>query len=113
MNTDSHTHKQDSLAVTIGQQIRRYRKELGLTQTLLAERIGSSQRAIVRLEKGQHDPNLATLRKIAGALDMDLHVSFDTDSSNPGLTIEPNQVKRQLHQIKGELKAQIAQLLTS
>ena len=113
MDTDNHATNHDRLAVTIGQQIRRYRKELGLTQTLLAERIGSSQRAIVRLEKGQHDPNLATLRKIAGALDMDLHVSFDMESPTPRPSEGYHHIKRQLHQVQEELKARIAQLLTS
>lgn len=46
------------------------RTAAGLTQADLADRIGTTQSAIARLEsgKGQHSPSLSTLRKYAKAL---------------------------------------------
>lgn len=48
------------------------RIENGLTQAELARRCGVSQPAIARLERGEHEPRLTTLRRIAHALDADL-----------------------------------------
>jgi DNA-binding XRE family transcriptional regulator len=48
------------------------RIEHGLSQAELARRCGVSQPAIARLERGEHEPRLATLRRIAHALDADL-----------------------------------------
>lgn len=52
------------------------RAAAGLTQTDIAERIGTTQSAVARLESGggRHSPSLATLRKYAGALGYRLEV---------------------------------------
>jgi len=55
----------------------RLRMDHGLTQEALAERVGTTKSAISRLESGQHDPNLATLRKIAAAFGGNLVINFD------------------------------------
>lgn len=46
------------------------RAAAGMTQAEIAERIGTTQSAIARLESGngKHSPSLATLRKYANAL---------------------------------------------
>ena len=46
------------------------RAAAGITQAEVAERIGTTQSAIARLESGngKHSPSLATLRKYANAL---------------------------------------------
>ena len=51
-------------------QFLRARAAAGLTQAQVAERIGTSQSAIARLESGagRHQPSLGTLRKCAQAL---------------------------------------------
>lgn len=41
---------------TIGERIRRLRKEQGLTQGQLAEKSNVSMRSIISYEKGQHFP---------------------------------------------------------
>lgn len=48
------------------------RKELGLTQKDLAERIDSSQAQVWRIESGQFNPTLKTLSKLEEALDVKL-----------------------------------------
>lgn len=47
-----------------------------LTQAQLAERVGTTQSVIARLEGGRHGPNVALLRRIAKALDQEFELSF-------------------------------------
>jgi ribosome-binding protein aMBF1 (putative translation factor) len=54
--------------------LRELRQCAGLSQRELAERIGSTQSAIARMEKGEAEPKLCTLEKLAEALNRDLHV---------------------------------------
>lgn len=49
--------------------LRERRKEFDLTQSELAERAGVSQPLIARIEGGDVDPRLSTLRRIVEALD--------------------------------------------
>ena len=51
------------------QDLRTRRQELDLTQSELADRAGVSQPLIARIEGGDVDPRLSTLRRIVGALD--------------------------------------------
>jgi predicted transcriptional regulator len=44
------------------------RHELGLSQTQVAARMGTSQSAVARLEAGQGDVRLSTLERYAAAL---------------------------------------------
>jgi transcriptional regulator with XRE-family HTH domain len=45
------------------------RQQLGLSQTEVAARMGTSQSAVARLERGDADVRLSTLRRYAAALD--------------------------------------------
>jgi transcriptional regulator with XRE-family HTH domain len=60
----------------IARQLVAFRVEHGLSQAELAKRCGVSQPAIARLERGEHEPRLATLRRVAHALDADLILDF-------------------------------------
>lgn len=51
--------------VTAGQRLRRWRKARGLTQRELADRVGSDQSIICRLEKGETSPDLAVAIRLA------------------------------------------------
>ena len=55
----------------------RARREAGLTQAELAERMGTQAPAVARLEKslatGKHSPSLATLRRYVQACGKQLH----------------------------------------
>lgn len=64
-------------ANTFGGLLRQLRKRAGLSQHQIAERVGTTQSAIARLESGAAEPRLATLEKLAEALGEDLliHVS--------------------------------------
>lgn len=56
--------------MTVGENIKRIRKEHGLTQEELGKKIDVSGVAIMRYEKGQREPKLETIEKIANALEV-------------------------------------------
>jgi transcriptional regulator with XRE-family HTH domain len=57
-------------------QIARLRIEHGLTQAQLAALVGTKQPSIARLERGQSQPSVEFLSRIATALGMRLEVRF-------------------------------------
>lgn len=58
----------DPACEAIGIEIRRVRKEEGLSQERLAQKANISQQLISRIEKGKENISLITLKKISGAL---------------------------------------------
>lgn len=56
--------------MTIGNNIRKYRKELGLTQTELAEKLGTTQYVITNYERGTNNPLSTSIPEIAKALNI-------------------------------------------
>jgi HTH-type transcriptional regulator/antitoxin HipB len=65
-----------AIARTIAQQLIKYRLANNLSQEELARRVGTSHSQISRLESGQHHSSVATLEKIADALELDLTITF-------------------------------------
>ena len=63
-------------AIRLAMEIRTLREARGLSQRELAERVGTTQSAIARLEGGNISPSLPTLDKIAEALDAELSVGL-------------------------------------
>jgi len=64
------------LFAQIAGQVADRRKERGLSQSDLAELVGTTQSAIARLESGGRPPRIDTLLRIANALDADLHIEL-------------------------------------
>jgi ribosome-binding protein aMBF1 (putative translation factor) len=62
----------------IARLVIRHRMTLGLTQAKLAARMGTSHSAISRIESGQHRTSVATLRRLAKALDLRFVVGFES-----------------------------------
>ena len=56
---------------------KKYRKELGLTQSELVKRAGISQPNITRFESGNYNPSLEFLVKIAGAMGKKVKVTLE------------------------------------
>jgi len=54
------------------------RAELGLTQEQLAGRMGTSHSAVSRIESGQHRTSVATLERLAHALDVRFVMGFES-----------------------------------
>ena len=59
---------------TLGKRIARLRKEKGLTQEQLAEKIGTKKSFISRVEKGRTDIQLSTLVKLFSGLGRQVYV---------------------------------------
>jgi y4mF family transcriptional regulator len=60
------------LVKTLGETIKSRRKELGITQPHLAELAKVSTNTIYKLERGQGNPSLDVLNKLAEVLGMEL-----------------------------------------
>ncbi|MBA3415652.1 MAG: helix-turn-helix transcriptional regulator [Chloroflexia bacterium] len=69
-----------------------YRAEHGLSQTALAKKLGVSQPAVFRMELGEHLPTLATLIKIAEALDIEVLVDI-TPKGRPSAWLLPEAAR--------------------
>ena len=59
---------------TIGKTIRHRRKELRITQPHLAEIAGVSTNTLYKIERGQGNPTLEVLLKLADVLGMELNL---------------------------------------
>jgi transcriptional regulator with XRE-family HTH domain len=53
----------------VGSNVRRLRKAAGLTQEALAYRAGLAMRYVSGIERGEENPSLAALVKLAAALE--------------------------------------------
>jgi len=62
--------------IRLAMEIHELREKRGLSQRELAERLGTTQSAVARLEAGNVSPSLPTLDKVAEALGVELIVSF-------------------------------------
>lgn len=74
-------------------EVLRARAEAGLSQAQVAERVGTTQSAIARLESGaqRHSPSIATLQKYAKALGYRVEVKFVKER---GLTSASTRTRR-------------------
>lgn len=66
----------------IADEVLRLRLEKGWSQSELAERAGTKQANISRLESGLSNPSISFLQKIAKALSTNISVTFERYSSN-------------------------------
>ncbi|MBD2752624.1 helix-turn-helix domain-containing protein [Spirosoma validum] len=65
------------IAEQVGELIKQTRKEKGLTQKELGEKIGVSESMINKYESGKQNPTIATLSKIIEALGVRLKISVE------------------------------------
>lgn len=61
----------------LARQLIRLRTETGLSQSQLADAVGTSHSAISSLESGQRAPTVETLRKLGGTFGKPLVIGFD------------------------------------
>ena len=71
------------ISVQLGRNIAKARKSAGKTQAQLAEQIDVDTLSISRIERGAVAPSLATLSRIAHAVDMPLPNLFIGASTSP------------------------------
>jgi transcriptional regulator with XRE-family HTH domain len=58
-----------------------YRRDHDLTQTELAKRLGWKQPVVARLESGEHEPSLATLRHLVERLGASARIDIHADGA--------------------------------
>ncbi|MEV7998645.1 helix-turn-helix transcriptional regulator [Pseudarthrobacter oxydans] len=61
----------------VGASIRRARKEAGITQSTLADLVGTSSRTIHAIETGTGNPSLGTVAAAANAVGLHLRAADD------------------------------------
>jgi transcriptional regulator with XRE-family HTH domain len=67
---------ENALEKAIGRQVKRYRRELGLTITDMCSRTGLSAGMVSKIENGNTSPSLATLRSLSTALNVPVTALF-------------------------------------
>ncbi len=73
----SSAYESLELEYQVTSQMLKARSRAGLTQDVVAERMGTTKSAISRLESaGKHTPSLATLKRYASAVGCELQVKF-------------------------------------
>ncbi|MDR1885418.1 MAG: helix-turn-helix transcriptional regulator [Synergistaceae bacterium] len=65
---------------SIAVSIQRRRHALGITQKVLADKLGVSQVMVSRWENGEENFTAATLAKISNALGLELHNPFENQA---------------------------------
>jgi HTH-type transcriptional regulator/antitoxin HipB len=70
-------------AYEVGRMVRELREARGLSQRELAERMGTTQSVVGRLEAGGSRPTIVTLERVADALGLRLEVRFQDMRSAP------------------------------
>jgi ribosome-binding protein aMBF1 (putative translation factor) len=76
-------YKQAKAAYEVGRMIRELREARQLSQRQLAERMGTTQSVVGRLEAGGSKPTLVTLERVAQALGLRLEVRFEDKQLKP------------------------------
>ena len=64
------------LAYELGRQVRELREAAGFSQRELADRMGTTQSVVARLEAGGSKPSLSTLERVAEAVGKTIEVRF-------------------------------------
>jgi transcriptional regulator with XRE-family HTH domain len=71
--------------------VRDARRRAGLTQAVLAKRVGTTQSAVSRWERGHEEPRLARLAAILRACDLRATISLRSDDG-----VDRAQIRQQL-----------------
>ena len=84
--------------MSVGENIKRIRKEKGLTQKQLGELCGLADSAIRRYENGGANPKIETKKKIANALGVSVE-EIDPDLENLSKDLARKEIRRQIKEI--------------
>ncbi len=67
---------------TLGKVLRRYRKDLGLSQSEAGKKLNLPQKTVSRLESGAQSVHLATMFRYMSALGLEMHLDYRGRSSD-------------------------------
>lgn len=74
----------DDIVVTLGKRIRTLRLRTGLSQEKFAARAGLDRTYYAGIERGERNPSVKQLAKIAVALDVPIGALFEEDAPPAG-----------------------------
>lgn len=97
----------------LGSNIKKYRKEAGLTQKELAEILGVAVGTIQQYELGKRQPRLEMINRIAGALDMGvrrLYPDFSYEEWKKTETYKDAQLQNALDPLRPQLMSHFQKL---
>lgn len=92
MQQDPHAVKEDrdtSLEIAIGREVKGFRNKLGMTVVELAKLAELSPGMLSKIENGQTSPSLATLKSLAGALNVPVTSLFRQFEEERGASYVP------------------------
>jgi transcriptional regulator with XRE-family HTH domain len=84
----------------VGRLVERLRREAGLTQAALAERIGTTQAALSKIETGRTLPGLELLDRVARAVGCPISLVLGEPSALPPL----DERRRRVRLVLGEFE---------
>lgn len=93
-----------------GENIKKIRKEKGLTQKQLGKKLGISQAAIGQFESNKTNPKMETLRRIANALEVDLWEIVELEQMDEDTRIQ--EIKKMVLQLTPEGLEEFSRLVT-
>lgn len=76
MTVDASEEMRDEATIDVGNQIRMLREQRKLSQQALASNSGISRNTLSLIERGQTSPTVNTLKRLAGALSVDINAFF-------------------------------------
>lgn len=68
-------YERTRFAADVAGLVIKYRSDHRLTQRALGELLGMHQTAVARIEAGEHEPSIATLRKLADVLGISVEIA--------------------------------------
>jgi HTH-type transcriptional regulator/antitoxin HipB len=69
---------------TLGKVLRRYRKDLGLTQSEAGKKFNLPQKVVSNIESGREGVHIATIFRYMSALGLEMHLEARTNSHGGG-----------------------------
>lgn len=81
--------------MTLGENIKHYRKKAGLTQVQLAKKVGTQQYSLARYENDVVTPSKDLLLKLASTLAVSLDILFGNEQPTKDITSEPKRSSRE------------------
>ena len=86
----------EKLKYQIGSNIAAYRKNAGLTQAGLAEKLNYSDKAVSKWERGESIPDVLTLMQLAGLFDITVNDLISDPNALPG---NPGKLEKAMTQV--------------
>lgn len=94
----------------VGQMIRKRRTEIGLSQEQVALQAGVTTTYLGQVERGDRNPTVGFLEKVAESLEVDITYFFENTKSADGSPAE-NLIRSYLRNLNEEQKQKIAQIV--